>query len=468
MSAKKITFPAILLCLVLTRLDACTIFSGKDSKGHIWAGNNEDMYFTFNSYLNIVAATDSTFGYICFSYFSPDGNVQGGANEAGLFFDGNAVKPSAYKDFDKKKDFPGGSRLLLHYVLKKCKTVQEVFILFKEFRLSGLEAAQIHVADKYGNFGIIVADSMWITKSNYQISTNYNLCHPDKDGIVCWRYPIAESILSSSEPGPDVFRAICDSTARKTRYSTVYSNIHDLTTGDIWFYFGMDYKNPFKTNIKELLKKGSTSFFLYELFATEPLERVYKTYLSDGVDASLKELNSYPLTSIRKNEILRLLSSDLIYFNRDFRSYPFLMTFIQSQKTPDEFNLVLSAITLFCLDNKNEALNVLKTYVSQNPKSTLAKDIFNQMQGIFDEAANARFELKGYLNAKYVFVDGISISPVFNFMVNDGEKWIGVFKLPPNEYHYSFSVDGDRILDPDNHDITHESGLEYNTISIKN
>ena len=66
MNTKKSAFLPMLLFLALTSLDACTIFSGKDSKGRIWAGNSEDMFFTFNSYLNIVAATDSTFGYICF------------------------------------------------------------------------------------------------------------------------------------------------------------------------------------------------------------------------------------------------------------------------------------------------------------------------------------------------------------------------------------------------------------------
>jgi hypothetical protein len=458
----------ILLSLWLVNLEGCTIFSGKDKKGHTFAGNNEDFYFTFNTYLNIVKASDSTFGYIYFSYFNPGGNPQGGVNEAGLFFDGSTVRPSVYKDFDRKKAFPGSSGSLLHHILKKCKTVQEVFLLLKEFRLPGLEAAQLHFADKYGNFGIVVADSMWITKSNFQVSTNYNLCHPDKDGIACWRFPIAESILKRSEPSFEVFREICDSTSRKTRISTVYSNIHDLTTGEIWFYYGMDYKNPYKTNLTELLKKGTTSFFLHDLFASEPLVGVYKTYLSNGADISLKELNGYSLTTARKNEILRLLSSDLIYFNRDFNSYPFLMTFNQAQNNPDEFNLVLSAVSLFCISKEDEAYDVLKRFTTQNPNSILARDILNQMQGKFDAAANARFVLKGHPDSKYVFVDGISISPIFNFMVKDGDNWAGNFRLPPGEYHYSFSADGLRVLDQDNSDIITDGGVEYNRIYIRN
>jgi hypothetical protein len=467
MSMKNVAFLILIFIMGLDELDACTIFCGKDTRGHVWAGNNEDFIFTFNTYLNLVATTDSTLGYMYFSYFNPGGYVQGGVNEAGLFFDGNAIKPSAYKDFDKKKDFPGGSGLFFHYILKKCKTVQEVFMLFKEYRLSGLVAAQIHLADKYGNFGIIVADSMWITKSDHQVSTNYNLCHRDKDGIVCWRFPIAERILCTREPGLDSFTEICDSTSQKSKYSTVYSNIHELTTGDIWFFYGMDYNQSRKTNIKELLKKGSRSLQLHELFIDEPLVRVYKTYQSEGVEESMKVLNNFQLPSKRKNEILRLLTSDLIFFNRDFRSYPFLATLIRSQERPDEFNQVLSAISLFCTGKKNEALDSLKKYSFENPKSTSAKEILNKMEGVFDEGTNARFELKGFTNAQHVFVDGISIFPIYNFMVKNEDHWVGHFKLEPAEYHYSFSVDGERVLDPENKDIVTDGNIEYNRILIQ-
>jgi hypothetical protein len=468
MGIKKYTVLILILAGIVADLDACTIFSGKDNKGQVWAGNNEDLYFTFNSYLNLVAPTDSTFGYSWFTFFSLDGAVQGGVNEAGLFFDGNAVKPSMVKDYDKKIEFPGGSRQLFHHVLKKCKTVEEVFTIFRKFRLRGLEAAQIHLADKYGNFGIIVADSMWITKSNHQVSTNYNLCHPDKDGITCWRFPIAEGILSAKEPGLESFREICDSTCRRTKYSTVYSNIHNLTTGDIWFYYGMNYTKAYKTNIKELLKKGTRSFFLHELFPDEPLVNLYKTYQSEGVEKCLNELKYSSIQPDRKVEILRLMSSDLIFFKRDFDGYPILQTLIQSEKIPDEFNHVLNAISLFCTGRKEEAPDVLKKYINMNPKSTLAKVLLNQMQGAFDERANTTFVLKGYPDAQNVIVDGISISPIYYFLVREGDQWVGKFRLPPTEYHYSFYVDGIRILDPENKDVVVDAGIECNRLIVEN
>ena len=192
MNFKKYAILIIILLIRITEIYACTIFSAKDKNGHIWAGNNEDYIFTFRTYLNIASASDSTLGYIFFSYFSPDGTVEGGTNEAGLFFDFNAIPETEYKDYSKKKDYPGGHNALMHYLLKNCKTVEEAFTMFRKYRDPDLRTSQMHLADKFGNLGIILADSMWITKADFQVSTNYNLCHEKTDSKACWRFPIAE------------------------------------------------------------------------------------------------------------------------------------------------------------------------------------------------------------------------------------------------------------------------------------
>ena len=468
MRVNKCMFLTLILLLWITSLEACTIFSGKDKKGQVWAGNNEDFYFTFKSYINVVKTTDSTFGYIYFTHFQPYINIQGGTNEAGLFFDFNAIRPSEYKGFDKKKDFPGGPDEMLRFILKKCKTVQEVLDLFKIYRAPYLETAQMHIADKYGNLGIIVPDSMWITKSPYQISTNYNLCHPDKDGKVCWRFPIADRILKTQGPGLESFREICDSTSQRNKISTIYSNIHNLTTGDIWFYYGLDYKTAFKTNIKDLLKRGNTSFLMHELFLKEPLVSIYKTYQDHGIIKSLKQMESYKLSEKRKEEILKLLTSGLILLNHDFNSYPFLERLIRSTKEQDTITQIINSTSLFCMGNKKEALATLSNSIVKNPNNTTMTYIFNQMQGVFEDGVNVNFELKGFAAAKYVFVDGLSFPNTKYFLIKDGENWIGKFKLLPDEYIYIFIIDGKRVLDPNSHDIVNYNGLDFNHIIVKN
>lgn len=476
MYLKKTISTCILFLCMLLQTHACTIFSGMDKKGHMWAGNNEDNLFSFNTYLTLSQHTDSTFGYFYFTNSgSPDEYIQGGMNDAGLFYDGNSVPPSVYKDFDKKKDFPGGHRAMIQFVLGKCKTVQDVLKLFTEYRLPGNEGGQLHFADKYGNMGIIVADSMWINKTSFQVSTNYNLCHANKDGETCWRYPIAERILKSEEASLDSFRKICDSTSQKNVSSTIYSNIQNLNTGDVWFYYAMDYKNPVHFTIADLLKKGNTSFPLYELFSKTPLVNVYNTYKKSGIESALKKLDEYKLPNADKNLALRLLYFDLISYNHDFKSYPPLYAAVKANLSPtyneaDELLKVQNTLALFCTGNKAEALLLLNNFKAQQPENNWIDFITyfsDQMQGKFEKEANVTFELNAFPDAKSVFVEGIDQPNFIYFLIQQNGKWIGKFKMDPDEYHYYFLVDGKKILDPANKDVINVGGVDYNRLIVK-
>lgn len=69
----------------------CTIVSGTAEDGTVWAGNNEDYIFDFHTYLNVLPPEGDLLGAVSFTYGSPDAFIQGGSNEAGLFFDFNAL-----------------------------------------------------------------------------------------------------------------------------------------------------------------------------------------------------------------------------------------------------------------------------------------------------------------------------------------------------------------------------------------
>lgn len=471
---KRFIYISCILFFLISRnrpANACTIFSGIDKKGQVWAGNNEDNVFNFNTYFHTIASTDSTLGFIYFTNSSKSTEYfQGGVNEAGLFYDANAVPSSPYKDYDKKKDFPGGANALIQHILKKFKTVTEVMDLLKVYRLEGLQSGQLHFADKYGNLGIVVADSMWITESNYQVSTNYNLCHSNKDGESCWRFPIAQRILQSKEPGFDSFREICDLTHQKNIASTVYSNIHNLKTGDMWLFYGGDFNKPYITNISDLLKKGTSAFPLYELFTGSPLVMAYKAYQSNGIDACIQELNSSDLTPDKRTEMGRLLYYDLVVCNHDINSYPVLAGVIEPMRRSDELMQFIDAIPLFCTGKKKEALNLLNNYLKEQPKgrfAVLVTLLSNEMQGIYAKDANVTFELTGFENAKCVSVEGIDFPNVRYFLYRKNGKWFGKFKIDPDEYSYYFMVDGKRVLDSKNPDTIKLDGLEYNKLVVK-
>lgn len=465
----RLLFLSLILIINVIRSNACTIFCAKDKNGQVWAGNNEDQLFNFRTFVNIVESKDSTLGYIYFTNSNRQSEfIQGGMNEAGLFYDGNAVPYTTYKDFDKKKAFPGSERDMMEYILKKCKTVPEVLALFKIYRLPGTETSQMHFADKYGNFGIVVADSMWLTNANYQISTNYNLCHPNKDNINCWRFPIAESILKTREINYETFKLICDSTSQKKMAGTIYSNIHNLNTGDIWLFYGMNYKVPYKTNIVTLLASGTRSFYLYELFSDSPLVKTYKSYLNSNAQTAIEGIALMNLSDNEKQNQFIQITSDLVILNHDFNAYPFLSALINSKKDPDDIFLTFNAFALFCMDKKIEAKIILKGILKENPDDELCKDLLNQMNGKFNKKANHKFELKGYENAKFVYVEGLSDPSIEYFLIKKGAKWVGKFNLSPEEYHYYFLVDGKKILDPNNKTVIEEDNQMYNKLVIKN
>jgi hypothetical protein len=462
----RILYLILALITTISQSAACTIFCAKSKNGNVWAGNNEDQLFNFRTCLNIVASTDSTLGYISFTNSNRQSEfIQGGINEAGLFYDGNAVPFTEYKNFDKKKAFPGSERNMIEYILRKCKTVPEVLALFNTYRLPGLETGQMHFADKFGNFGIVVADSMWLTKENYQISTNYNLCHSNKDNMDCWRFPIAESLLKSREINFETFKTICDSTSQKSMAGTVYSNIHNLNTGDVYFFYGMNYKTPYKTTISELLDGGTRSFYLYELFNSFPLVSTYNTYRAAGASMAISKLSL--LSPQEKRTILFQLTDDLIICNHDFNAYPFLRELIDLDGDTVDILSAFNAFALFCMDRKTKAKQVLETSLKKFPDNGLFKDLLNQMNGRYNPESNCNFELKGYNTAKFVYVEGLDDPSIEYFLIRNGNKWIGKFLLPPEEYHYYFSVDGKKILDSNNKEQIIVDGEKYNKITIK-
>lgn len=313
MNIRSTLFTLFIIAFIIpTPIWACTIFCAKDNLGHMWAGNNEDFYyFDFSTWINVAPKTDSTLSYLYFGYGSTN-FPQGGINEAGLFYDGNAIEATEIMDANKKIPFPKKREHSILFFLGHCKTVPEVIELFGKYKIPWMINAQLNLADKEGNMGIITADSAWLTKGNIQVSTNYNLSHNDDDYKKCWRYPVAHSMLSNSDPSFELLTRICDSTSQRNGASTIYSNVHNLTTGEIWLYYGWDYKNPYKTTFGNLIAMGDTVIMFRDLFAHQTVSQAYKAFSKEGFNAGLEILNSINDPLLREQK-LKLLSLNALF-----------------------------------------------------------------------------------------------------------------------------------------------------------
>jgi hypothetical protein len=155
--------------------------------------------------------------------------------------------------------------------------------------------------------GIITADSAWLSTGNFQVSTNYNLADNDDDYKRCWRYPIAHSMLSSAEPGFELLTKLCDSTSQRKGVSTIYSNVHNLSTGEMWLYYTWDYETPDKTTFDDMLALGDTLILFRDLFAHQTVAQAYNAFAKNGFGAGLTVLNTINDPAVRE-EKLKLLS----------------------------------------------------------------------------------------------------------------------------------------------------------------
>lgn len=442
---------------------SCTIFSGKDKQGQVWAGNNEDWLFTFKSYLNVVPASDNSFGYVYFTYNHPRLDQQGGTNDAGLFFNFNYIPYAPYTQGRKKEYYPGGTFQLFEHILKHCATVREVMDLFKKYRLDNLETAQLHLADQYGNLGIIAGDSMRITQAPFQVSTNDNVFYtkPYQNEEPCWRMPIAQRMLKNNEPSFKSFSQICDSTHQydPEGAGTIYSNVQNLSTGEIWLYYGLDYTNPYKTSIHELLALGDTSISMHDFFKECELVKALKWCEQGEFQQAISTIHSIQ-DSTHRSAVLSYLATGLIETGGMFDAYPVYEVYFNS-KEPGISDIVNKSIALYCIGKKDEALETVTKYLLIYPGNAELTHQKNRLNGQFDNKLNYRIELQGYEHAKNVVVDNFWFTKTAGFMTKAGNKWVLEMQGYPGDFYFAFYIDGERVT-PTQFNSSDFNGIPYN------
>ena len=289
---------ATTIFMISDQTQACTIVSAIDKNGQVWNANNEDGPFGVSNYINVFPKTETTtYGYFTLCYLSPQlghgAAIQGGMNEAGLTFDFNAIDAVKLSETQNKKPFEGGNDAILPYILGHFETTEQVIKFFETYWFEdGFTSAQMHVADRQGNFAIISASGIQRSKkADHLISTNFDICGKE-DGSYCWRYPLAERLLAEQEVNFKTMKDICVETAQKEG-QTMYSNIQNLSTGDLWFFSKHDPENLVHTTINDLLKRGQKfySFSQLDELIQEETQREAMSY--EVITLSEETLNNY-------------------------------------------------------------------------------------------------------------------------------------------------------------------------------
>jgi len=233
------------------------------------AGNNEDLAST-NSKVWFIPAAEGKYGYFLIGF--TDYGIQGGMNDQGLFYDWNALKFSQMKPSPDKKSLKGVR--LIPKIMEECATVQDVLDLFDQFDLGFWGNYQLHLADRKGDSVVIGADKngeLFVARKekDYFVSTNFNLANPEFGAFSypCTRYNIATEMLENmKELTVDLFRSILSAVHQEAASPTTYSNICDLTSGDIYVYNFHNFEEVVKFNLEEELKKGKYDYDISSLF----------------------------------------------------------------------------------------------------------------------------------------------------------------------------------------------------------
>lgn len=269
----------------------CTIFSVSIGES-VFFGNNEDWKNPL-TYIWIEPANDENYAvvYLGFDNFYP----QGGINEKGLAFDGNALP---YIQIDSCPDKLQPTKAIVNnIIMRKCATVEEAISMASSYDwgqiYSGKFAGQYLLADSTGDAVVISFDSggklVYTRKpkgDGYIVSTNFNRAyHKNRYGSYpCKRYDLASNMLEKTEKDltVDYLASVLDAVHEEGRkLNTLYSNIFDLKKGIIYLYFWHQFDDVVAIDVSEWIENEPDPKRIESLFNIETVNKAnteYKRY----------------------------------------------------------------------------------------------------------------------------------------------------------------------------------------------
>ncbi|MHA2246519.1 MAG: carcinine hydrolase/isopenicillin-N N-acyltransferase family protein [Candidatus Hodarchaeales archaeon] len=292
-------------------VSACTNFKIKDDQT-VFFGNSEDHNFRpiSDTFITFVPSQQIWYdgsklkhGAVVVGYANGSGNswVQGGMNEKGLAFDSTSVPYTEPNLHNEKLPF-------LVPEIFCCENISEVIGFKNEHSVYQQEGGvQSFFVDKSGesvvyNIGEDGEFDFFRNNVSFQLTTNYYLDDPSRgnpssDSIR--RYNAAEQILNNSVTNDNISIESITSVLDAVHFegplvNSLYSNIFDVTNGDIYLYYFYQFEEVVKLNLEEELAKGRHAYRISDLFTQEIVDNAFDKY------------HDYPF-------IIRVFPTDLIF-----------------------------------------------------------------------------------------------------------------------------------------------------------
>lgn len=285
------TAVVMLFSLFNPAFDCTTIMKVKGNT--VLVGFNLD-YRNYVPKIWVIPASEGRYGRFCFGFDENYKIAEGGLNEKGLFIAVNALnEDSGWKGDPSLPDWEQWSGWyetgVPDGILANCATVDEAIQVFKSYNLFTLNRVKFLICDKSGDSVVIE----WSKKGlqfvertkDYQISTNFVASNYESRQYPCTRYKVAEQILSAGagRVSVDLIRSVLSATHMEFQTPTVYSNVCDLGSGNIFIYYFHNYEEVVRMSLFEELKKGEARYVVDSLFNVKPyVAEVYRKYQKIG------------------------------------------------------------------------------------------------------------------------------------------------------------------------------------------
>lgn len=234
--------------LLLSRVDACTIFVLTDTNRALFC-NNEDWSNPRTRIWFVPAGS----GHLGCAYVGFDnGWAQGGLNTAGLAFDWVAGFKEKWEADPRFKSVKGNPS---ERMLETCATIPDAIAFYRGSWEPSFSYAKILVADRSGN-------SVIIGSKDGQLQVEpANRCR----GFGYGQRTLDKLLAKPPEPSVTNGAAILRACLQDGPYATKYSSIFDLKSGDVFLFQFPEQSDAAKLNLAAELKKGGHYYDIPEI-----------------------------------------------------------------------------------------------------------------------------------------------------------------------------------------------------------
>ena len=268
----------------------CTVVYAADGQSAI-GGNNEDERNPLTR-IWFVPGERGGYGSVFVGY--DDLVIQGGMNEAGLFFDGLAVRSVDVPARPGKPTYTGQNFFVT--VQSSCDSVACVREKLESVSMPGTWNGQALIGDRFGQSAIFEPLTIIPGSGGFQVATNFFQSEVPPAERTDERYVTASRMLTGAQGvSTDLIRNVLDATHQEGTVNTVYSTVYDLKSQTIDLYYFHDFTSVVRLDLRTELARGLHGYEIPALFGSNQAGAAVAAPIKDQVAAAVARLGPAPV-----------------------------------------------------------------------------------------------------------------------------------------------------------------------------